>query len=73
LEGPRFQRTSQRTPSSLFAHHLLGLFVSPKTQEDGLTKLVVAGPLGKLDLGDQQEFSNFSCLVRSFLSGFFFW
>jgi hypothetical protein len=45
-------RTALKVPSSLFAHDLLGLFVSPKTKEDRLTKLVVAAPLGKLDLGD---------------------
>jgi len=40
----------------LFTNDVLVRFVSSQSQEDWLTKLVVAGPLGKLDLGDQQGF-----------------
>jgi hypothetical protein len=31
-------------------------FVSAQSQEDGLAKLIVTSPLGKLDLGDQHGF-----------------
>jgi hypothetical protein len=39
----------------LFPNDVLGLLVSSQAQEDGLTKLVVAGPLGELDLSDQHR------------------
>jgi hypothetical protein len=34
-----------------------GFFISAQSQEDGLPKLVVAGPLGELDLSDQHWFN----------------
>src|ERR1700736_3925175 len=45
-----------------FTYHILCLFVSSQPQEDGLTKLIVAGPLGKLDLGDQYRLNPFAPL-----------
>jgi len=35
------------------ANDFFGIFVSSQTQKDRLTELVVAGPLGKLDLSNQ--------------------
>ena len=46
----------------LFTNDILCLFVSSQPQEDGLTKLIVAGPLGKLDLGDQYRLNPFAPL-----------
>jgi hypothetical protein len=47
LAGPR--------SSSGFTNDVFSLFVSSQSKEDGLTKLLVAGPLGKLDLGNQNR------------------
>ena len=44
------------TAKRLFTGNVLSLLVSSQPQEHGLTKLVVAGPLGKLDLSDQNGF-----------------
>src|SRR5260221_14516687 len=41
---------------SLFTNHIFCRFVSSQSQEDRLPKLVVASPLGKLDLSDQHRF-----------------
>jgi hypothetical protein len=41
---------------------ILGLLVSPQAEEHGLTKLVVASPLRKLDLGDQYRFDPVAAL-----------
>ena len=40
----------------LFTDDLRSRFIGAQSQEDRLTKLIVAGPLGKLDLGDQDRF-----------------
>jgi len=55
-------RKAGRTPdpSSGFTNDVLSLFVSSQSKEDGLTKLSVAGPLGKLDLGDQDRLNPFA-------------
>jgi hypothetical protein len=39
----------------LFTNDVVSLFVSSQSEEDGLRNLVVAGPLGKLDRGDQNR------------------
>jgi hypothetical protein len=42
---------SQRAlQTGLFTNDVLCLFVSAQSQEDRLAKLIVAGPLGKLNL-----------------------
>jgi hypothetical protein len=33
-----------------------GFFVALQAEKDGVTKRIVAGPLGELDLGDQHRF-----------------
>jgi hypothetical protein len=40
----------------LFPNSILRCFVSPQSEKNRLTQLVVAGPLGKLDLRDQYWF-----------------
>jgi hypothetical protein len=40
----------------LFLNDVLRLFFGAQSEEDGLTKLVIERPLGKLDLGDQHRF-----------------
>jgi hypothetical protein len=40
----------------LFPNDILCQLISAQPQEDRLTKLIVAGPLGKLYLGDQYRF-----------------
>ena len=42
----------------LFTNDVRGRFIGAQSQEDGLPKLIVAGPLGKLDLGDQDRFDQ---------------
>ena len=39
-----------------------GFFVCSKTKEHRLAKLVIIGPLGKLDLGDQYGSDPFAAL-----------
>jgi len=39
--------------STLFTGDILSLFVASQPKKDRLTELVVAGPLGELNLGDQ--------------------
>jgi hypothetical protein len=39
----------------LFANDLLCLFISSKSKKNGLPKLIVAGPLCKFDLGNQDR------------------
>ena len=56
ISRPSKVRTVGRTAEPPLANNILWLFVSSQSLEDGLTKLVVAGPLGKLDLGDQHGF-----------------
>jgi hypothetical protein len=40
----------------LFSDDFRGRFIGAQSKEDRLRKLIVAGPLGKLDLGDQDRF-----------------
>jgi len=50
----------------VFTNDVLGRFVSSQSQEDWLTKLIVAGPLGKLDFGNGcvwPPMTNSSCWV----------
>jgi hypothetical protein len=54
--------TAWRATSSGFTNDILCLFVSSQPQEDGLTKLIVPGPLGKIDLGDQYRLNPFAPL-----------
>jgi hypothetical protein len=52
---PRDQDGQRRLSEFLFANNIFWVFVSSQSQEDRLPKLVVAGPLGKFDLGDQNR------------------
>jgi hypothetical protein len=49
-------------PEFLFADNLLWVSVTPQAEKDGLTQLVVARPLGKLDLSDQDRFNPLTAL-----------
>jgi hypothetical protein len=46
----------------LFRHHILCLFVSPQTEKNRLTKLVVERPLRKLELGNQNRLDPLAAL-----------
>jgi hypothetical protein len=52
--------TAWQATSSSFTNDVFSLFISSQSKEDGLTKLFVAGPLGKLDLGDQDRLNPFA-------------
>jgi len=49
--GPK--RAAAGCADRLFTDDFHWLLVASKAQKDGLTKLIVAGPLGKFDLGNQ--------------------
>jgi hypothetical protein len=49
LIGVQTPLGSDSSTSSGFTNDVFSLFVSSQSKEDGLTKLFVAGPLGKLD------------------------
>ena len=65
LESSTVLQAEPLPAAFLFTYDLLWFFISSKPKENGLTQLVVAGPLGKLDLGDQYGFDP----VATFHSG----
>src|SRR6185312_15650398 len=52
--GPLFSAALFARPT-LFANHVLGLFVGPQAEIDRLAQLALAGPLGELHFRDQRR------------------